>query len=274
MKSYIEELKKNGLQEYEAKVYFALLKMGSLNATEISKSSKVPRTKIYYVLENLVKNGFCIRIPGNFKKYKALNPQVAFSNIVYEIEEKRENITHLVESLETFYETEKRASDSLDNYIEILTNNHQIQERYASLVRNTKYEYIGFVKPPYAHERNKQNLNTQEEFEFEILRKGAIAKVLYEYPVEEDMEFRIEHIEKCVKAGEKARIIEKYPIKMYVFDRTYVLMGLDNSKFSNSPFTMILINHPDLAMACKMLFDHLWEKAMPFEEFKMKKNIT
>jgi len=236
--------------------------------------SKVPRTKIYSVLENMIKKEFCIRMPGNIKKYKALSPKVAFSNLVYEIEEKRENITHLVESLETFYETEKSNTDSPEDYIEILTNNNQIQERYVSLVRNTKHEYIGFVKPPYAHERNKQKLNTQEQLEFEILRKGGIAKVLYEYPVEEDMEFRINHIEKCVKAGEKARILEKNPIKMYVFDRKYVLMGLDNSKFSNSSFTMILINHPDFAMACEMLFDHLWEKAMPFEEFKNKKKIS
>ncbi|MCD6565795.1 MAG: hypothetical protein J7K53_07605, partial [Bacteroidales bacterium] len=250
--------------------YFMLLKMGGLNATDISKLSKVPRTKIYSVLENLEKKGFCIRIPGNFKKYKALSPKVAFSNFVYEIEEKRNNITHLVGSLETFYETEKRGMDSLDNYIEILTNNNQIHERYVSLVRNTKHEFIGFAKPPYAHERNKQKLNTQENVEFEILRKGVIEKVLYECPPEKDMEFTINHIEKCVKAGEKARMIEKIPVKMYISDARYVLMALDNPEISTSPFTMILIEHPDLALANKILFEHLWEKAMPFEEFKIK----
>lgn len=270
MESYIEELKKNGLQEYEAKVYFALLKMGSLNATEISKLSEVPRTKIYSVLENLVKKGFCSRIPGNVKKYKALNPKVAFSNLIYEIEEKRENITHLVESLETFYETEKRGMDSLDDYIEILTNNNQIHERYVSLVKNTKHEFICFVKPPYTVASNKQKLNTQENVEFEILRKNVIAKVLYEYPDEEDMEWLINHIEKCIKAGEKARIIEKIPVKMYISDRRYVLMALHNLELSTSPFTMILIEHPDLALANKILFEHLWERAMTLEEFKIK----
>ena len=273
MESYIEELKKNGLQEYEAKVYFTLLKMSSLNATEISKFSKVPRTKIYSVLDNLVKKEFCLRMRGNTKKYKALNPKVAFSNLVYEIEEKRENIAHLVESLETFYETEKRGTDSLDDYIEILTNRNQIHERYVSLVKNTKHEFIGFAKPPYAHERNKQKLHTQEKVEFEILRKGVIEKVLYECPLEEDMGFTINHIEKCIKAGEKARMIEKIPVKMYISDGRYVLMALDNPKFSTSNFTMILIEHPDLALANKILFEYLWERAMTLEEFKTKEKL-
>ncbi len=270
MNSYIDELKKIGLQEYEAKVYYLLIKMGGLNATDISKLSKVPRTKIYSVLENLEKRGFCIRIPGKIRKYKVLSPKVAFSNLLYEIEEKRENITHLVESLETFYETEKKGTNSLDDYIEILTNRNQIHERYVSLVRNTKHEFIGFVKPPYAHERNKQKLNTQEKVEFEIMRKGVIEKGLYEYPDEEDMEFIVSHIEKCVEAGEKARMIEKIPVKMYISDGRFVLMALDNPELSTSPFTMILIEHPDLALANKILFEHLWERAMPFEEFKIK----
>jgi len=96
---------------------------------------KFHEQKIYSVLDNLVKKEFCLRMRGNTKKYKALNPKVAFSNLVYEIEEKRENIAHLVESLETFYETEKRGTDSLDDYIEILTNRNQIHERYVSLVK-------------------------------------------------------------------------------------------------------------------------------------------
>ena len=52
--------------------------------------------------------------------------------------------------------------------------------------------------------------------------------------------------------------------KMYISDRKYVFMALDNPKFSTYPFTMLLIKHPDLALACRILFDHLWEKAMPF----------
>ena len=270
MDIYIDGLKKVGLPEYDAKVYFMLLKKGDLKATEISKLTNVPITKIYSVLNNLVKGGLCTRVPGKFKKFKALNPEIAFSNFSHELEEKKEHLTLLSESLESLYESEKSDTDSLDDYIEVFKDRKQIHEMYVSLVRKTKNELIGFAKPPYAHERKRQKMNTQENTEFEILRKGVVVKGLYELPSTKDMEFITNHIEECIKAGEKARIIEKNPLKMYISDKKYVLMALDNPKFSTSPFTMLLIKHTDLAMACSILFDHLWEKAMPFEEFKNK----
>ncbi len=270
MDVYIDGLKKVGLPEYDAKVYFMLLKKGNLTATEISKLTNVPRTKIYSVLNNLVKGGLCTRVPGKFKKFKALNPKIAFSNFFHELEEKKEHLTHLSESLESLYESEKSYKDTLEDYIEVLKDRKQIHERYVSLVRNTKKEFIGFAKPPYAHEHKRQKMNMQENAEFEILKKGVVVKGLYEFPSKKDIEFITKNIEECIKAGEKARMIEKNPIKMYISDRKYVLMALDNPKFSTSPFTMLLIKHPDLALACRILFDHLWEKAMPFEEFKIK----
>lgn len=269
MNDFINELKNSGLQEYEAKTYYLLLTQSSLNPTEISKLSGVPRTKIYTVLDNLVKKGFCIRVPGKEKKYKALNPQVAFSEFMHKIEEKRENISHLVTNLEAVYESNYKNS-SLDDYIEILTSNKQIHERYLSLLKNTKHELISFVKPPYAHEGNKHKLNSQEEQFYLLANKGIGKRVLYEYPHGKDINFLIPHIEKCVKAGENARMLENIPIKMIISDGENVLMALNNSELANSNFTCIIIEHPDLAKANKILFEHLWNQAMPFEEYKSK----
>lgn len=269
MNDFINELKNSGLQEYEAKIYFLLLTQSNLNPTEISKLSGVPRTKIYSVLDNLVKKGFCIRVPGKEKKYKALNPQVAFSEFMHEIEAKRENISQLVTNLETVYESENK-NNSLDDYIEILTSNKQSHERFLSLLKKTKYELISFVKPPYAHEGKKQKLNSQEEKYYNLAKRGIGERALYEYPRGKDIDFLIPHIENCVKAGENARMLENIPLKMTIIDERYVLMALNNSELANSTFTSIIIDHPDLAKANKILFEHLWNQAMPFEEYKDK----
>jgi hypothetical protein len=55
---------------------------------------------------------------------------------------------------------------------------------------------------------------------------------------------------------------------MYVFDRRFVLMALDNSKAPTSPLTMLVIDHPGLATAAKVLFDHLWEKADDYRDLR------
>lgn len=46
-----------GLTSYEIKVYVALLESGSMNASEMSKKSSVPYSKIYDVLNSLEEKG-------------------------------------------------------------------------------------------------------------------------------------------------------------------------------------------------------------------------
>ena len=53
----IEELKKIGLSENEAKVYMALLELGSATVQEIAKKSGVNRPTTYVQLENLMNGG-------------------------------------------------------------------------------------------------------------------------------------------------------------------------------------------------------------------------
>jgi len=59
--SYIENLSKLGLKEPEAKVYLNLLKKKNFTATEISRLSGVPRTKIYDVLHQLINKDYVLK---------------------------------------------------------------------------------------------------------------------------------------------------------------------------------------------------------------------
>ncbi|MDP2669131.1 MAG: helix-turn-helix domain-containing protein [bacterium] len=53
----LDELKKIGLSEHEAKVYLALLELGSATAQEIAVKSGIKRTTIYVQIEALMKMG-------------------------------------------------------------------------------------------------------------------------------------------------------------------------------------------------------------------------
>ena len=78
---------------------------------------------------------------------------------------------------------------------------------------------------------------------------GAEVKVLYKYGSVQDLDSLLEHIKKCILRGEKARFIEKLPLKMYVLDRKYVLMALENKKTENSSLTTIVVEHSGLGKA-------------------------
>ncbi len=89
MNQYIDDLLEIGLTVYEAKTYFSLLRKNSFTANELSRISKIPRTKVYEILNKLMDNGLCTEIPGRTRKFKAVNPDTAFKKIVADLDTKR-----------------------------------------------------------------------------------------------------------------------------------------------------------------------------------------
>ena len=68
---HIDTLTGLGLKLVQAKVYVALAKSGPLSVREISVLSKVPRTDLYRILEELEKKGLAERVIATPTKFKA-----------------------------------------------------------------------------------------------------------------------------------------------------------------------------------------------------------
>lgn len=74
MEKEILLLNKIGLTDAEAKVYLTLLQHGNLSGYEASKLAGVPRSKIYNLLESLIKKGFILYTQyENNNKYSAIS---------------------------------------------------------------------------------------------------------------------------------------------------------------------------------------------------------
>lgn len=61
MKNLIQQLKNMNFNEYEAKAYISLVKLGTVTAYQVSKDSGVPRARIYEILDVLVEKGIVIK---------------------------------------------------------------------------------------------------------------------------------------------------------------------------------------------------------------------
>lgn len=81
MEEATELLKKIGLTEYEAKVYLALVSKRMEGATRLSIESKVPRTKIYAVLESLEGKGWIKIYSGYPLLFRAIHPKRVFEKM-------------------------------------------------------------------------------------------------------------------------------------------------------------------------------------------------
>src|SRR2546422_9505346 len=66
----IRKLRDFGMTEYQARVYLALLDLGTATASQIPPISRVPRTRIYATMQQLHEKGLVEIIPETPLKYK------------------------------------------------------------------------------------------------------------------------------------------------------------------------------------------------------------
>ena len=75
-----------GLTGYEIKVYLSLLELGSMTASDISKKSGVPYSKIYEVLNTLEDKGWLESNSSRPQKFFPKSPLTALEAIRMRIE--------------------------------------------------------------------------------------------------------------------------------------------------------------------------------------------
>jgi len=84
-----EILEQLGLSKNEIKVYFALLELDQASATPIVKKADIPNSKVYPILEKLIKKGLASYvIKNNVKYFQASDPK----NLVDLLNEKEKQI--------------------------------------------------------------------------------------------------------------------------------------------------------------------------------------
>ncbi|MCK5854235.1 MAG: TrmB family transcriptional regulator [Sulfurovaceae bacterium] len=99
---FLNKLKSLGLNSYEAKLWLALLSVGTSTAGELSDIANVPRSRSYDVLEGLEKKGFIMTRLGKPIKYLAIPPSEVLervkNKIKKEFDEKEEVMDEMKES--------------------------------------------------------------------------------------------------------------------------------------------------------------------------------
>jgi sugar-specific transcriptional regulator TrmB len=75
-------LKSIGLTDYESKAYVTLLKLGSATAEQISEIGNIPLPRVYDTITELEKKGFVLISKGRPKRFKAISPEKALSNLI------------------------------------------------------------------------------------------------------------------------------------------------------------------------------------------------
>lgn len=266
---YLRTFIEIGLTEREAKVYMTLLSGRVFTAADLQKEVNIPRTKIYEVLNKMVSRNICIEKKlGKNKMYEAVEPKLAMERIYNsyqnELDSKRKLIAEITEAFTPIFEKSKSIVNPLE-FIDVMKEKTQIHKRYTSCVKGTRREMLTFNKGPYACD-NEERLGEQEDEEAKLLRRGGVVKNIYEYGEFNSEPWLLESVRNSIKFGQKAKVVNRLPIKMLVFDEEKVMFPLEQPIKESNELTMIYIEHKQLAEACRILFDSMWENGSDFSD--------
>lgn len=157
-----EKLKQIGLSDKEAKVYLALLEMGDSLVSEVSEKTKVNRSLLYTILDNLANKGIVAYIiKNNVRYYRAAEP----SKIHAMLKEREKIFESILPELMALRMPKKKKP-----VVEILEGKEGIKtilndvlkqksDWYAFNVPGKGPEIMGPMVHPFEKERQKEKIN-------------------------------------------------------------------------------------------------------------------
>jgi len=229
------EFKELGLTKNESKAYEALVKHGKSGAAKVSKESGVPYSRIYDILETLIRKGLVKVIPEKTKQFVATDPD----NLLKLLAKKQNKLSAMAEEikeLKKFYELKVKEPVILAYG----KKNFYVIER--ELKRPEKYSY----RIKYASEYRPLWIREAKE----QLKKGIQIKDLVRYDEETK-----KNVDKWLKIYPTIRKFPNEGIAMGIKDDQEVMISLIKSNLT------MLIRDAPFCKIMKQLFLAAYEKS-------------
>lgn len=184
----------------------------------------------------------------------------------------KEYLIDIVKDLKPLYEQSRNNNNPLD-YISVLKDPRQIHRKFVELFSKAEKEVLIFAKPPFAFTSEKE-WSEQKKVQDEATARGVIIKGIMELPPEDQMEafFEMRSNKKPINKGEKARVIDKLPIKLNIYDNKACFFTLVDPIKERTSLTMLVAEHEALTLSFRMLFESVWEKAKDYYIYKGKRH--
>lgn len=251
----LEEL---GLSPAEARAYVALVGADSrLSAQTVADHARISRSSVYPALKSLADKGLIEGGAGYGGRFAAIPAEEGLPALIEREREMLNDKETLAKELAVSLATSSGNGAVVEkDVVEILRNPRVIADRFDRLQLGANREVDILVKAPVLTTRSG---NPVEE---EALRRGVRYRCLYEAAVLDNPEVE-PYLSRWVAAGEEARVIdETLPLKLALFDRAAALLPLEDRR-ERHQVTAIIIHHLSLSAGLQVLFDTLWDRAVP-----------
>lgn len=255
MNQFINDLIEVGLTGNQAKAYFFLLTNSELSATELAKVSRIPRTRIYDVLESLVKKGLCVEKHDRIRLYRAIRPAEALAILDQELAAKRELLLKLTDTLDKLYLMENRQEDPLD-FIEVVTDRQKQINRILFLEELVRFELFAMCKAPFDRDFLKESST--------LLKKYSDQEINYRFLFEikpQDRKKMRPILKQLSSTGVAVAVSDYLPFKMNIFDGSRISFYKVESAVDPSEPILMIMKDNTLVKLFKSVFNKYYEEA-------------
>lgn len=261
-------LKRLGLSEYEVRAYLGLLQNGPLSGGDLVAYADVPQKRIYQVLARLIDLRLVDKRPQKGGAYQAHGVRALRSLT----DTRKIEVLSMAEELERGSREIFTAVAALDRdssgqnvpleFVEIVVGAEQYRLVYSHLLQSTRREMLSFTKPPFLTSADA-SVNG-----IDLLGRDVRIRCVYEWGVsgptsEPHRQMLRVGLTDFVEAGEEARILPTLPVKIIIFDRSSVLLNLQDPTTGALPPSAVLVRHPAFAEMQAQAFECYWAKAKP-----------
>lgn len=273
IKELSSKLMQFGFTDYEAKAYCVLITQELVTATELSKLAAIPQGRIYSILNTLQEKGFCNVFPGNVKKFRAVEPKAAFTELIQRQKQSVSDLENLEVKMTEVFENKVGNASPLD-YIQILTSKQSQVQKFEDLIIRTKSELFSFNKKPYAtgFNRKPEEIHKDSAALIDCINKGINVRAIFEEEIE-NIEPFIQMLNYYESIGEEVRIHKSLPLKMLLSDSEIAMVSMRNNDISRFKLTSLVVEHTDLTHAFNDLFEFYWSQSISLQEFKEQHNF-
>jgi sugar-specific transcriptional regulator TrmB len=240
-----------------------LLGHSRFKALELAPRSRVPRQKIYEVLDSLVEKGFARVVQDRTKLFSAVEPNLAIPAYLarkrqlleYDLADQARSAGNLMEDLNGLYSEGKGGRGTLD-FLRIVSEPAQTAVEYRRMLAEVGNEYLEFSRPPYAVDPLDERLVKQAR------GNGVSCRLLLETGTLD--ESQRQRLSEYAAAGVEIRQASSLPLKLALFDGRSGLIALLDPVISQPVWTSLVFDHSGLGEAMKHLFEDRWQRATEF----------
>ncbi|HWG89252.1 MAG TPA: helix-turn-helix domain-containing protein, partial [Candidatus Thermoplasmatota archaeon] len=237
-----------GLSESEARLYLALVERPVATPTELATATGLPRQSIYVIAGSLQSRGLLREVPGKFKRFTAVAPDVAVDLLVSAREEALQALAEtgrtVAESLLPSYH-ESRSRGAPAEAVEASSDAGSARRRATALLKGAKHRVVAALRdgPEARWFLDQTGPKPPEGFRL-LLGPGASANL----PVPEEY---------------PARFLPVVPISFLVVDGLDAFLMLPAEAGLPGGTRFLHVRHPAFAAMLLRTFEAEWAVAHP-----------